>query len=495
MTRITMTGSTLRVPILNWRRELLFVASAGMEAAWLTPFFLTFAPRAQRFPFLSTTLVLAGLIWLFLLLVRLADYYQWEPAQERLLMVLVLPLVILLAWRVYLYPGLDLRDLSWLQAASQGLVTGSSEGHWTVLVTVLFLWWRGLSLSRRAFTFEGVALGFRLGVLLLVVGTLLLSSLTGQQVLSFIFPFFFCSLLAVALARLEEVGQVKGAVGQLLNLYWLAMLMASVLAVLAVGSLLLPLASPQGIETLRDLLAPVGDALAQALIWLLGILLAPLEPLLRWLAELAARGWQQAYDSGLLSNFNRPQFAEQLDQEPLAGRYMATILLVLRLLCGGLILLALVAAGLWILSHQRRQLQEQVEEHESLEVSLRDALLGLLENMRKRLRTAAGMLGRFGVSSELLAAISVRNIYANTTRLARRRGYPRHQAWTPYEYLPILQQAFPGAEAEVRAITDAYVAVHYGEVPATRAEMARLRAAFERLRASPPPTQSSPAGP
>lgn len=90
------------------------------------------------------------------------------------------------------------------------------------------------------------------------------------------------------------------------------------------------------------------------------------------------------------------------------------------------------------------------------------------------------------MGSDLLAAISVRNIYANMARLAARRGFPRNKARTPYEYLPDLLAAFPQAAAEAQAITDAYVAVHYGELPASRAELDALRAAYARLWASPP---------
>jgi hypothetical protein len=89
------------------------------------------------------------------------------------------------------------------------------------------------------------------------------------------------------------------------------------------------------------------------------------------------------------------------------------------------------------------------------------------------------------VGSGLLAAVSIRNIYANTARLAGQRGFPRHPARTPFEYLPDLMAAFPGADSEVTAITEAYVGVHYGELPSSREELAELRAAFDRLRSAP----------
>jgi hypothetical protein len=45
-----------------------------------------------------------------------------------------------------------------------------------------------------------------------------------------------------------------------------------------------------------------------------------------------------------------------------------------------------------------------------------------------------------------------------------------------------LRQAFPGGEVQVELITEAYVAVHYGDVPETGAELQEIRACWGRLR-------------
>lgn len=147
----------------------------------------------------------------------------------------------------------------------------------------------------------------------------------------------------------------------------------------------------------------------------------------------------------------------------------------------------LIGAGLWLLNRERQRIDEQAESHEDLDTGLGAALASLLRNAGARLRNAGAMISQFGIGSDLLAAISVRNIYANMGRLARKRGYPRHKARTPYEYLPDLRTAFPEAGAEAEVITDAYVAVHYGELPTSRDQLDALRAAYERLRESPVP--------
>ena len=82
----------------------------------------------------------------------------------------------------------------------------------------------------------------------------------------------------------------------------------------------------------------------------------------------------------------------------------------------------------------------------------------------------------------LYAAVSIRKIYANMARLAGKQGVPRQPAQTPYEYLPALGLAFPDCQAEAAAITEAYVEVHYGEVPESLRELQRIREYWGQIR-------------
>jgi hypothetical protein len=404
-------------------------------------------------------------------------------------LLLALPILILLAWRVFLHPDLPLADLSWIKAAGAGLLAAGSEGYWAVMAAVLFIWWRGLALGRRAYTFETVALAFRSGLLLLAAGALLLSFVTRQQALAFILPFFFFSLLAVALARLEDVGRIKGEVGRIFDLSWLGILVvAAALTVGLAGALLTWLARPEGLEILRGLWAPVGKLLVEAVLVVLAILLAPFEPILSWLSSLMAQAWLSMLESPLLEGLGVVQTGMiEETGSPQLDQLIALALRLLRLLCGAGLLALLLFAGLYLLKRERVRQREIEEMHETLDAGLGDMLAGLWRRTRDRLRGAGHLWSQFGASGHLLAAISVRNIYANTGRLARQRGYPRHKALTPYEYLADLRAAFPQAQGEAQAITDAYVAVHYGELPTGREEMDSLRAAFQRLKESPPP--------
>ena len=114
---------------------------------------------------------------------------------------------------------------------------------------------------------------------------------------------------------------------------------------------------------------------------------------------------------------------------------------------------------------------------------LLDNLRQLLDAGRGRLVSVLGLVGRSGLRG-LFAALTIRRIYAQMLRLAAEQGYPRAASQTPYEYRKTALRAFPGSSEAVYTITEAYVAVHYGEVPETDAELQDIRACWESLKES-----------
>jgi hypothetical protein len=146
------------------------------------------------------------------------------------------------------------------------------------------------------------------------------------------------------------------------------------------------------------------------------------------------------------------------------------------------LMVAFVLLLTWYRTRRRRWEEADGEERDSML-----SLQGLAHNLRdllsqglQRAAEMAGMIDRLGLS--LLSALSIRRIYANLVRLASQNGYPRPEAATPFEYLVLLGQAFPGFDDEVQAITQAYVNAHYGMLPDTPAELQRIRDAWRRVR-------------
>ena len=127
-------------------------------------------------------------------------------------------------------------------------------------------------------------------------------------------------------------------------------------------------------------------------------------------------------------------------------------------------------------SDQREEGQQ--DERESL-WSGQDFAADLKNALRRgldRLRSLGQIADRKRRSAE-----SIRRLYASVVDLAEEAGYPRDLAETPYEHRPVLYRAFPGGKQAVDAITEAYVRVHYGEVPDSREEMDQLRRYWREL--------------
>jgi hypothetical protein len=118
------------------------------------------------------------------------------------------------------------------------------------------------------------------------------------------------------------------------------------------------------------------------------------------------------------------------------------------------------------------------ESEENLSLSVPD----ILQDGLDRLRHISGMIHRYGVNKQLLAAISIQNIYANLGRIAAQNGHPRHPSTPPDAYLPTLIQVFDGCETELSHITHAYMRVHYGEVIPHASELKNIQQDYHAIR-------------
>jgi len=300
----------------------------------------------------------------------------------------------------------------------------------------------------------------------------------------FLWIYFGLGLVAVALARLYEKGSSAQSAGARLPLRRLAQLLLAVGVTLGGAAWLSQFYTPTAIKAVLTWLMPLWIVLgslllllAQALIWLLA-------PVVTWLIEVLSRllagiDWTPA--AQLLERLSRVTAAmqpavqnnktAQLPDWLLTGIQVVVILLA-----------AALALGLLLLFLERIRPhagQDEVEEEATEDVTLGGGLLG--QGVRW-LKTMAGLVGRFGLTRQLLAAISVQNIYANLCRLARLRGYPRRPAQPPDAYLPVLARVFPDQDEALARITAAYMRVHYGDQPVGLAELAQLRQDYQTIR-------------
>lgn len=77
---------------------------------------------------------------------------------------------------------------------------------------------------------------------------------------------------------------------------------------------------------------------------------------------------------------------------------------------------------------------------------------------------------------------AVRGVYARLLLWAARRGWPRPAGQTPYEYLDLLRGVVPHLEAELATITEAYVAVRYGDAMPRPEQIIAVKDGWRRIR-------------
>lgn len=470
------------------RRRLIYFCLAGMEITWFTPFFLlVFQPADARGPFV-VFLELFGVLLAFMLILELLNLLQVDWPFYELAVVGLIVFSGLLLVRLWLYGNAAPGSFAWLGntlVAVFNLQQGVRPELVLILTNVL-LWQRAANATSRDIGFFSVGFSFRLGVLLLLVSAGLLNYFTGQNTLPFLWLYFGLGLTASAVARTYERATGAQSAGSLPSLPRLGQLLLAVGATVGGAVGLSLFYTPDRVNAaLAAWSKPLWTVLSPLLQILLKVLFWVLEPILIWLAGLLTRLFAGLDLSAAEELLERLRQSTARGQVPEPGEVTPVALppwvwIVMRYF---LILLAIVVAlGLVMLFLDRIRVKpgrEEAEEESGEEITLGGPMLG---RGVRWLRDVAGLVRRFGLSRQLLAAISVQNIYANLCRLARQRGYPRRPSQPPDDYLPVLTRAFVGQEEALARITATYMQVHYGDQPVTAAELVRLRQDYQRVR-------------
>ena len=468
--------------LANRRTALLYLCLAGMEAAWITPFWLIIYAPAPA-PWAAYGCLLAGLLAWMLLLELLSRTGIQSPAYDAVALAMMIVSSLLIV-RIVLYGDTPLGNFGWLRrmVGDSASFRGGIPPALGLIAANLLLWQRATAATSRDLSFFNVGVSFRLGMLLLIAGGALLNFLHGQSVVGFLWLYFVLGLIAVSTARVSEKANEAQSAGVVLPMSRFAQLLLATCVTVGGARLLAAVYTSEGIRRTFHVFDPLWR-LAQPLIFALLLVIARLlNPFFLWLeAQLSA-----------LVRDPTPHLPEGTPVAPSAAergffeKLPAGVpnLLVDVLVVVGLIVAGLALVGLLLLYLERVRkggLPDEAEEEGSERIT---AGGGILERGLRALRNSAGLIRRFGLGSRLLAAISVQNIYANVCRLARGRGHPRSPAQPPDDYLPVLVRAFGGFEVQLDRITAAYMRVHYGDHPVSLAELAQLREDYRAVRDS-----------
>lgn len=462
----------------NRRVAILHVFIATMQAAWLAALFVLLWPREVGV-WTAYALMVGGLLGWMVFLELLSRRY--ETPQYDALALGALALGCLLLIRLALYPGGRPWDLSWLGRALADTANWPG-GLPPVLVTIGFnalVWQRASSATSRDLNFFSVGVTFRSGLLLLLLFGALASGLRGVSAFGLLWVYLALGLAGVAISRVSEKATEAQSVGRLLPPRRLIQTLVAVLSATALSWLVSLAYTREGIlgffrlfDPLWQLLKPLALA---ALVWVGQLLNPVLLGLEAFLTRLMRRGdtTMEPLTPGVAGQPS-PGLFDNLPRWPFdLARDVILVLMIVTAVLGLLIFLLLY------LERVRKTGLRDEGEDEGMEPATFGG--GLLGRGLDGLRNAGRLIRRFGIGRELLAAISVQNIYANLCRVGRQRGRPRLLSQPPDAYLPVLAQVFPGEEERLRRITLAYMRVHYGAHPVTDVELAQLRGDYRVL--------------
>lgn len=348
-------------------------------------------------------------------------------------------------------------------------------------IGVLALWWRGAALGVTSLGPDSARLRLQMGLLIFVMFALVTIFNPHSNVFGFVLPFMVGALSAMPLSHVERVEQSELGRHVPMDARWWRSLFIGVAVPLVL--------------CIAITLVVSGEALTSGMRLLVAIIMVPIILLSAVVAFIIGMLIMLLFN-GAQRNPMEPlqgfaDFLNRLRDRPEANTDVVfNIPPDVRFVIGVLVLAAIIGALIWLTGRARRE--AAVVRAEGVE--LQD--LGEDDGPPP---IAESNLFRSLSLRRWLAVLNIRRIYARMSHEAGKRGFGRLSSQTPYDFLPRLGEAFPGAGADAHLITNAYVAAHYGEVPDTDEALAEIRAAWRRVRATPrrvpPAAPSSPQSP
>ena len=449
------------MPLLRryWRREILYANLAAMEVCWFWSWlmFLLGPDIASSWP------AYAGLLLLAASLTRYMHARETPLNRQRVVTAVLASLCSLFLLRLVVYADYAWGYWSWVGAFGWelGNVMQRISPPLVVFAAGLYLWFRGISLAQRDIGVDSVGFSFRVGIAAFVWLFLAQIAVPSPRYPALAVLYFMLGLLAVGLARIEEVSQSRIGVRSPFSASWMGILVASISALLGASAGIAWLLSWHNLSRLAQFIHPLGNLLAR--------LASPLATVVAWLLEhildLLIRLFSRIFS--YLGGEQGPltETGVRLDglQQPQPAQGIA--LLVLQILKWTLLgaVLALVLAAVAFAVHRLRQAPEDgaIEDANWESRQPQPPVAAGASNWQRLWDALQQQLAR--LRGQDYSLVSIRRIYASLQRLAAAAGYPRPDAVTPYEYITTLTRGFQENEREVRLITEAYVRTHYGQ--------------------------------
>lgn len=469
----------------RWRpwREMTILALIVMELSWIVPWYRSLTPATYATPVLRVFTVLAGLALVAHLVVRLMNYLYFRIDLRRLVLAVVFTVGGLVSLKTLLYLGqaVTLLDLIDRPIEAFGSWTELIPNELVVILTSLFVCWRGLALAQTYVEPNTVRRDFQTGIFMFLAFIFINTIVTGETPGGLLYVFFAAALIAMSAARISAISLLRGGTVNPFDRRWFFGMVAAMLFVLGTAAFIAGLLSQGG-------MANIGSIFLGMFALIMVAILSPVIFALQYfLSNLSVEpGFVREVSRGLIeirSAFSEVagRFFDFLDHAGIFGWIPAIKPLLLWSIVIVMGLLVLVGVSRWLLKER----EARVEERESLVVNggWLALLLQALQSRLQRARHSLAGVDRLRRGQRLRAAARIRRIYAELMDLSEDLGKPRNPAKTPLEFLPALNELFPALQEELAMITNAYLQVRYGELPETRQEIEDVEKAWTRLHA------------
>lgn len=486
----SMADRTIR----DWRSMVMFVCVVSMEVLWLAPAlqrFLTSSIMEDPLPMpMYHMLYIVGGNALFGLLVRrLLIAARLDFVVQRI-PVLLAGIFALLVTTAVLPTLLDAGGDVTFDLLSQFDITQDIVPTGALITPIALLSYsRGSSAGRYPPAPENVTYRGRLGIAVYFF-TALASTNEMQSEMAVLLPLFFTSmLLASAMSRAATLKLSSEARRRHLSGSWFGFLVFATLLVVFVSILVTALLGGVDEDQVRAILAIPFTVVIGVLV----ILFTPVGYVLSYVIgqlEISDEATQpeETFEGTRETppSADNPQIDISDELEAIVAFVGDSVLFFVMAFAIGLTVLFWITVFLMPDS-------QQLDDEESEDIGNRESIgniAGALGNQLKKLGQALNAASRFGLGRDMFAAFTVRWAYGRMEFMGKRRGFARVKSQTPYEYESRLHQAFPGGSAAVHTITNAYVAIRYGELPENETELNAVREALDHLKTIEPPKTS-----
>ena len=449
---------------LRWWSQIAAILLVVVELCWLLPWFYLVTQITSVAPPWETALVLGGTMFITYILGAWLESLRLLRNVELALIGFML-IVSLLVSENLLLDSPVLGGVNGLARLDPGAVL--------VLFFVLWMWWRGITLSRQAIRPIIAWRRFELGLLFFMAYIFIAARMDFYVPGPGVFMLFLSSgLLAVVFARISYVGLSKGVSKNPFDLRWLASI-GGILGLTVVFAALMGSLLTGQYSRFLDFLSEAIKYLIAGVLFILGIpgliLSYFLGPVIPWLQNFLATP----------TSNSTPEYPPAYPYPAsLTGQELIQLPLSFQMICFWSLILVLILVLIF-------RIRKALGVRRSLEPWEPESLLKRGEApalLRKAFRDAlSDLASRFRSPPRLMVAARIRRIYAQLMDLSAELNRPRPSSYTPLEFLPELGELFSQNIGDLELLTSAYLKVRYGELPESKEEMDAIESAWQNV--------------